>query len=534
MALEERNPVLDEIRERFALKTLEERCWRLESENKDLKTHNSILHTQYTSQRETQSDILRQLNQTIEETVDKLDSAENKILTLEDQLADQKQLAEDHLEEERHQWESKVLGLKTQCEELKNTLNEVREFQKQKDFMEGELERLKHDLVNQKEDHERKVSEFDRKKAMEIDQLKQDMHRSIRETREMLRAKTKDQLDQTTKRTMIENEQKTTELQFQNKEAERLLKDNNKLLEENAQLRRNLVIHKDLENELAKRTHVYQKLLKKMEQKQKSELAAKEQSKELRTVDSLDLESTRAEYSHEQATTSLQLSAEFETTRRHLEKEMATLAQVRYEFGQYKKDHATLTQLQDQTTRFIISAIYELKHQRESGPFPPPGYDESADWQFATMTAKQKEYFFRALLEKLNSSMCGKCFPAGPSLDGSPSTTSLPAIHKPQHSASGELLGQSHFSQFLWSVATHGGQASLQFPSGRETTSKSVQTETSDADPCLQEGLWNPMSRKHFANTGSVTPAMVTSTVRSWGSHSTSHRVTGRVASRLK
>ena len=49
---------------------------------------------------------------------------------------------------------------------------------------------------------------------------------------------TNDQLDAATKRTMAENEQMTTELQYQSKETEKLLAKNAKLTAENAGLRR--------------------------------------------------------------------------------------------------------------------------------------------------------------------------------------------------------------------------------------------------------------------------------------------------------
>merc|ERR1740138_1792237 len=104
---------------------------------------------------------------------------------------------------------------------------------------------------------------------------------------------------------------------------------------------------------------------------------------------------------------SVLLSEEHERLKRQVEGTQSTLQMVRHEFAQYRRDHATLTQLQDQSTRLIISALYELKNQRECDPFPPAAYDENASWQFVNMTPKQKEYFFRMLLEKLNSSMCG-------------------------------------------------------------------------------------------------------------------------------
>merc|ERR1719379_2267223 len=149
---------------------------------------------------------------------------------------------------------------------------------KHKEEVQAELEGLRQKLQETEEAHAREISSLDRKKAIEIDQLKKDMLTKIKETRDTLRLKTKDQLDQTTKRTIMENEQMNTELHFQSRESERLLDKNQALLEENAQLRRNLQIHKELEDELARRTHVYQKLIRKLHQKLKA--LATEESRE--------------------------------------------------------------------------------------------------------------------------------------------------------------------------------------------------------------------------------------------------------------
>merc|ERR1719301_169035 len=149
---------------------------------------------------------------------------------------------------------------------------------KEKEEVQAELQGLREKLQDNQEAHAREISALDRKKAIEIDALKKDMLTKIKETRDTLRLKTKDQLDTTTKRTIMENEQMTTELHFQSRETERLLDKNQALLEENAQLKRNLQIHKELEDELARRTHVYQKLIRKLHQKLKA--LATEESRE--------------------------------------------------------------------------------------------------------------------------------------------------------------------------------------------------------------------------------------------------------------
>jgi hypothetical protein len=221
------------------------------------------------------------------------------------------------------------------------------------------------------------------------------------------------------------------------------------------------------------------------------------------------LSATMASPDHQASRNSL--GEEAERLKRTLEGQQHTLAMVRQEFAQYRRDHATLTQLQDQSTRLVIAALYELKNQRECDPFPPASYDENAVWQFTNMTARQKEYFFRVLLEKLNSSMCGSCFPTGTGPHThSPhaSTSSLPAIGKDEKAG-------NNFSQFLWSVASQGAQAGARGTNRRDVATKAVQTETDSSDPCFKEGLWNPTLRS--PETSSVTAAMVCGNVRGWG-----------------
>lgn len=518
--IEEKDPVVEEVRETFTLKTFQERVWRLEAENKELKVTNSILQTQYNSHCETQSDILRTLHANLDENYSKIEESDTKIQRLEQQLEDQKQQFKDQLEEKEMQWDNRVQELQQRCDYLQASLNEVNEFKLNKDALEAELASLKKRLEDQQEKHTLDISAFDRKKAIEIDQLKKDMQRSIKEKTEFLKAKTKDQLDSTTKRTIMENEQMATELHFQSKETERLLDRNQNLLEENAQLKRNLHIHKDLENELARRTHMYQKLIKKMSQRQQAEVsmntAVESTSRELPSMDMVnEAPSLLGSPSKDQNASMTSLSEENERMNRQIEAVQSTLGMVRREFAQYRSDHATLTQLQDQSTRLVIAALYELKNQRECDPFPPASYDENANWQFTNMTARQKEYFFRVLLEKLNSSMCGSCFPTG---NQSPhnhhhSTSSLPSIGKGQDQG-----GSNSFSQFLWSVATQGAQptaSSVRGGARKDMVQKAVQTESEPSDPCFKEGLWNPSLRQREASN--VTPAMVTGPVRHWG-----------------
>ena len=87
----------------------------------------------------------------------------------------------------------------------------------------------------------------------EKDRLKKEMLAKLRETKANLLKLTDNQLDTTTKRTIAENEQMSSELAWQSKETEKLIKKNDKLLAENAGLKRELSLHKQTQEEFAKK-----------------------------------------------------------------------------------------------------------------------------------------------------------------------------------------------------------------------------------------------------------------------------------------
>ena len=102
------------------------------------------------------------------------------------------------------------------------------------------------------------------------------MLNKIRETKLRLLAMTEDQLHTTTKRTIMENEQMTIELQYQSKETQKLIKTTNEKNKNLKNLKRQIDLHKNTENMLAKRTYFLQKLvdqlqaqIKRMKQKEK-------------------------------------------------------------------------------------------------------------------------------------------------------------------------------------------------------------------------------------------------------------------------
>jgi hypothetical protein len=531
-AMEERTGLKDEVREHFELKKLRERVIRLEFENNTLKQENFRINSQLKGREEAQTEVMTTLHKNLDDNYNRIEEQEKKIEELQEELKAKEQAHKDEMAKMEKLWKSNKSELLDKNHALEVQLQNERDFKRAE--LESQLADLRQQLIDQREAHKAEESAFERKKAADFEALKRDMSEMVDRTREKLKDKTRDQLKMTTKRTIMENHQKATELNYQNKETLRIMDENHKLSEENTQLRRKITIHKDLENELALRTHKYQKLIKKMEAMKRTDLGSMDDSAEvdalLTKTSKLSDDTSGVEPQRERRGRSAdarELAEENDRLKRQVDGVQANLQMVRHEFAQYRRDHATLTQLQDQSTRLIISALYELKNQRECEPFPPATYDETADWQFVKMDTRQKEYFFRILLERLNSSMCASCFPLGPQQQ--PSTSSLPQIGKGgcghDHVHSSQQGQGAHFSQFLWSVASQGGKQAPVPGSGgaRELVEQAVQTETVPSDPCLKEGIWNPQSRSRFSESP-VTPSVVNSGVRPWGPRAISQK----------
>jgi hypothetical protein len=440
------DPIRDEISAFFARKELEERNKRLETENKLMKSENEMLKSNLESQKKQQGDILYTLHTQMDENFVKMEEQEKALHTLHLQLDEQRRESAEQLALETGALDSRLQEITAKYEDAKTKLHELLEYMRLKNESDAKMQSLEDQLKEKSEQHMQEKAMLDRQKAMEIDALKKEMLQKIRETRDTLRLKTRDQLDATTKRTIMENEQMTTELHFQSRETEKLLDRNANLSEGNRQLKRNLLIHKELEAELARRTHVYQKLIRKLHLRTKStsvgDVGSVElQSSEMRkaTKDKLAATEEAAQRNHELA----------DRSSREAEALQSQLNVLKQEYAQYKRDHATMTQLQDQSTRLIIAALYDVKNQFEADPglFPPPGYNPAEDdgSDFAQLTGDQREYFFRQLLEKLNQSLCTTCVPAGPG-----STAMLPSFASQQQQSIGP---NAAFSDILASVS---------------------------------------------------------------------------------
>lgn len=110
-------------------------------------------------------------------------------------------------------------------------------------------------LEQEKKNRVNDVNEKEREKIQATEKLRKDMLYKIKETKANLLALNDEQLQTTTRLTILQNHQLTTELEYQSKQTEQLLSKNNKMKSQIEILKRDIEVHKEIEKELAKRSH---------------------------------------------------------------------------------------------------------------------------------------------------------------------------------------------------------------------------------------------------------------------------------------
>lgn len=386
---EAKDPVVEEVTAIFDLRTYKEKCQQLQADLKEERHKNYILDALLSKQRDTQADILKTLHANLDERYAKIQEQDALIQQLYEQIEDQKEAYVLRRDEEREGWSTKVDELQTRVNDLENTLDSLSEFRHEKDGIERQMDMLRRALEDKSNTHKKALSAVERNKDIEFLELKREMQKSINGLRDKMKSQTKEQLDVATKKAIMDNEQMATELQFQCQQTEQLITRNKSLTDENIKLRRHLGVHKDLEHELVRRSHVQQRLLKKFA--------------EQRTADSTPLVESgeKADANATMKKAEMEASSRLVARARRLEEELhdsRLLNQtLRHEFVTYREEQDSLADLRDWGTREVTNALKDLRAKAEFAVTPSDTGDSFR------LSRKQRDRFFTLLLETLSA-----------------------------------------------------------------------------------------------------------------------------------
>ncbi|GLE04619.1 hypothetical protein PINS_up013589 [Pythium insidiosum] len=256
----------------FDMMLLNEQLMAMDSENRALKDQVGFLKTQLAQQTQDASEMYHYFH-------GKLDHNVATIRTLEDELAQANariaQLESDHDIAQRTmqtQFTEELRVSQAQCERLQEELQQLHAFSQQKRQMEDRVRELEEALVQRATELDEAQRSLERQFLVERDRTKKEMLSRLQSTKEALVTRTQDQVNTTTKRTMMENDHVLDELAFQSQETEKLLARHRDMEAELQALRVKTKMLEENEVALAKKSHYYQRLVRQLQGPQTSSM----------------------------------------------------------------------------------------------------------------------------------------------------------------------------------------------------------------------------------------------------------------------
>ncbi|CAK4690697.1 hypothetical protein LEN26_008704 [Aphanomyces euteiches] len=336
----------------FELTVMNDHMKTVEKENVILKAENDALKAKLLQQREDEADIYYYLHKKLDANYQVIAQLEGDIEAVKQERDAMDKMFHQQQEETQSAFAKEKKDLTERIESAQDTLHALEVFRERKVELEDTIAAMEATLAMEKENHKKQVLEMERRNVQEKERIKKDMLMKIKENKQNLLARTEDQLDSTTKRTMMENDQMISELQYQSKETEKLLAKYKALETEVVQLRLQLKLNKETEMEMAKRTHFYQKLIKKLNDRARSDAAR--EADDGRSKDQLN--KANGEMLEVLESKSQSLQAQLRTLSEELHDTRTQLEAARTE------KHNMLAQ-QDDTLRFLLTAITDITHQ---------------------------------------------------------------------------------------------------------------------------------------------------------------------------
>ena len=126
-----------------------------------------------------------------------------------------------------------------------------------------EIENLKDLIAVEKEMKEHSILQLDKEKNERMEKMRKEMLLEVKQVKTDMLNFTEDKLQGTTRLTIKQNKQLTSELEFQSKQTENLIYQNGTMTAEIKALQKDLKLHQEVEKELAKRSHFCHKVIEK-------------------------------------------------------------------------------------------------------------------------------------------------------------------------------------------------------------------------------------------------------------------------------
>merc|ERR1712070_567581 len=244
------------------------------------------------------------------------------------------------------------------------------------------------------------LTDLERKHAQDREKIKRDYHDRLETDKGELYTKINKQLEFTTRRTIMENEMMTSELLYQNKQTEKIIKGNDKFQQDQVAMKREMELLKQAEEELVKKNQKFQKTIKLLQIK----LAAHEiDHAKLTTVqdDESRLKSDELANTDEAFT---QLNDKLQAMRHKLVLTQKERDKMKVDLEESRKEVKRMRELKDEAQQFLMDCLddarkeFSVQLSEKTKEWKP---DQPLPWSLKGLSKVGREALLEFLLSKM-------------------------------------------------------------------------------------------------------------------------------------
>ncbi|KAK3538952.1 hypothetical protein QTP86_023561 [Hemibagrus guttatus] len=252
---------------RAQIRDLEERLEKYQHKCDELEVRQKDFSTNYNNAVREKKDIVLYLKRTLSQREDELTDILEKLQELQAAKDAEKELYEKQQNVLRSEFQETKDKLTSENMVLAGKLASLEDFQMQKDELVVQMESLKEQLEQQKQEHQTILYNLEKKAVLDNDRLKKEMQQHVAAVATEFRKVSDKKMPETTKRAIHENMLVTTRLRQISDRSKELMVENDALIAREKQLKREMEIMERLLNEMTRKSLANQKVVQQLTEK---------------------------------------------------------------------------------------------------------------------------------------------------------------------------------------------------------------------------------------------------------------------------
>jgi len=391
--------LVNEEKLQVEINLLGDRYNRCDMRCSELAQTNKKLEFDLLTQKEDQVDIFTYLNTELSKRVEQVARLEAQIQELGAAQEKWERETQEEFAEIKKEQERVVSELTKKISDYKAELDDLQEFTKHKNDLEAKLKSVEEELQQEHDRHLISLTDLERKHAQDREKIKRDYHDRLEADKADLLRNTNNKLEFTTRRTIQENEMMTAELGYQNKQTEKLVKINEQLERENQDMKRDMELCKQAEEDLVKKNYQFQKTIKMMQIKLK---AQEIDSQDMKSMEDVNAEKMGGQLQSSEAHKKA-LEEKLHALRHKYTIAIKEQENLRKQLDEARAETQRMQLLKDEARDFLLACLDDARKQFtvQTGDTKDWTPDHPIPWSLQGLSMAGREALLEYLLARL-------------------------------------------------------------------------------------------------------------------------------------